>query len=141
MILLDTDHLSILTNARASAQKALIEKIEAVATEHFGVPVVAADEQCRGWLAEVARQSDPVKLVRAYDQLANLFDFLGDWDIIRFDARAADHFTRLRVQLRRMGAQDLKIAAIALANDALLLSANLSDFNQVPGLRVENWLR
>jgi tRNA(fMet)-specific endonuclease VapC len=34
---------------------------------------------------------------------------------------------------------DLKIAATALANQALLLSANRSDFERVPGLRVENW--
>jgi tRNA(fMet)-specific endonuclease VapC len=36
---------------------------------------------------------------------------------------------------------DLKIAAIALANDALVLSANLREFGRVPGLRVEDWLR
>ncbi|MCX7429028.1 MAG: hypothetical protein NTW96_25805 [Planctomycetia bacterium] len=30
--------------------------------------------------------------------------------------------------------------SIALANGALLLSANLRDFEQVPNLRVENWL-
>jgi tRNA(fMet)-specific endonuclease VapC len=35
---------------------------------------------------------------------------------------------------------DMKIAAIALASDAVLLSANLRDFRQVPGLKVENWL-
>jgi tRNA(fMet)-specific endonuclease VapC len=40
----------------------------------------------------------------------------------------------------RVGSQDLKIASIALVNDALLLTANLRDFRQVPGLRVENWL-
>jgi predicted nucleic acid-binding protein len=34
----------------------------------------------------------------------------------------------------------LKIAATALVNDALLLSANLRDFQKVPNLRVENWL-
>lgn len=117
-----------------------MRRIEAAKAEVFGVPVVAAEEQCRGWLAEIARLRDPDKQVRAYDQLAKLFDFLGDWDIVRFDVRAADRFTRLRKQLRRMGAQDLKIAAIALANDALLLSANLRDFDRVPGLRVENWL-
>jgi tRNA(fMet)-specific endonuclease VapC len=33
-----------------------------------------------------------------------------------------------------------EIADIALAQDVLLLSANLRDFRQVPGLRVENWL-
>ena len=36
--------------------------------------------------------------------------------------------------------QDLKIASLALANDALLLSANLRDFEQVSGLSVESWL-
>jgi predicted nucleic acid-binding protein len=35
---------------------------------------------------------------------------------------------------------DLKIAATALVNHAVLLSANLADFEQVAGLRVENWL-
>ena len=34
---------------------------------------------------------------------------------------------------------DLQIAAIALANDATLLSRNRSDFAKVAGLRVEGW--
>jgi tRNA(fMet)-specific endonuclease VapC len=34
---------------------------------------------------------------------------------------------------------DLRIAAIALANDALLLSKNLTDFLKVPGLQVADW--
>jgi predicted nucleic acid-binding protein len=35
---------------------------------------------------------------------------------------------------------DLTIASIALVYDALVLSANLHDFQKVPGLRLENWL-
>jgi predicted nucleic acid-binding protein len=35
---------------------------------------------------------------------------------------------------------DLKIAAICLVEGATLLSANLKDFQQVPGLHVEDWL-
>jgi hypothetical protein len=35
---------------------------------------------------------------------------------------------------------DLKIASIALIQDALLVTANLRDFSIVPGLRCENWL-
>jgi tRNA(fMet)-specific endonuclease VapC len=34
----------------------------------------------------------------------------------------------------------MKIACIALVHDALLLRANRQDFEQVPGLRFENWL-
>ncbi len=35
---------------------------------------------------------------------------------------------------------DLKIASVALVNEALLLTANRKDFEKVPGLRFENWL-
>ena len=59
----------------------------------------------------------------------------------RFGRIAADRFEQLRRQKIRIGTQDLKIAAVALKMDALLLTANLRDFRQVPGLRVENWLR
>ena len=47
------------------------------------------------------------------------------------------------VELKRdvsIGTLDLKIAAITLAHDAVLLSRNRKDFEQVPGLKFENWL-
>jgi tRNA(fMet)-specific endonuclease VapC len=39
----------------------------------------------------------------------------------------------------RLGTMDLKIAAIARANDATLLTRNTTDFQKVPGLRFEDW--
>jgi tRNA(fMet)-specific endonuclease VapC len=38
-----------------------------------------------------------------------------------------------------IGTMDLRIASIVLAHDATLLSANLSDFRRVPGLKAEDW--
>ena len=35
---------------------------------------------------------------------------------------------------------DLKIASIALAHDAIVLTRNRVDFEQVPNLQVEDWL-
>ncbi|HTU19676.1 MAG TPA: type II toxin-antitoxin system VapC family toxin [Gemmataceae bacterium] len=60
--------------------------------------------------------------------------------MIEFDDRAAAEFARLRKKVR-IGSMDLKIASITLVHDALLLSANLRDFEKVPGLRVEDWLK
>jgi tRNA(fMet)-specific endonuclease VapC len=34
---------------------------------------------------------------------------------------------------------DLKIAAIALANEATLLTRNLVDFGRIGGLKAEDW--
>jgi tRNA(fMet)-specific endonuclease VapC len=56
-------------------------------------------------------------------------------------APAAAEFDRLREnkKLKKIGRGDLLIAAIALAHRATLVTRNLKDFVQVPGLQMENW--
>ena len=66
--------------------------------------------------------------------------FYQAFEIVPFDEAAAHQFDGLRRQTLRIGSRDLKIAATALVNNALLLSANRADFEREPGLRVENWL-
>ena len=56
-----------------------------------------------------------------------------------FDAAAADRFDSLRAARVHVGTLDLRIAAIALANDKTVLTRNVRDFRKVPGLRVEDW--
>jgi tRNA(fMet)-specific endonuclease VapC len=66
---------------------------------------------------------------------------MSDWEIVPFDDRAADQSVDLRRQRIRIGTMDLKIASIALANGALLVTTNLRDYSLVPDLRCENWLK
>jgi tRNA(fMet)-specific endonuclease VapC len=139
MILLDTDHVSVLTESRHSMRAPLAAKLER-AGDSLAIPIVSAEEQLRGWLAKIHKTRKVHDQIVPYLRLANLIDFLSDWQIIYWNEPAADAFTSLRASRVRIGTQDLKIAAITLVNDALLLSANLRDFEQVPGLRVENWL-
>ena len=139
MILLDTDHFSVVTDGRHQAHAQLAVRLQSCG-ETLTLPVVSVEEQLRGWLAQIRRQTDVSRQIYPYDRLMRLLDILGDWEIARWGQPAAEQFQGLRKRRVRIGTQDLKIAAIAMVHDALLLSANLRDFEQVPGLRVEDWI-
>ena len=94
----------------------------------------------RGWLASIAKERLSRRQVVAYTELARLFEYFRLFHVAQFDERAADQFDTLRSAKIRLGTMDLKIAAIALVNNALLVSANYRDFERVPSLRIENWL-
>lgn len=141
MTLLDTDHLSVLRYADHPRAAALRNRLRAAPDRPVAVTVISLEEQVRGWLNLIARAKTVYAQLDGYERLARVLEFFREWGIVAFDRRAADEFIRLRKQFRRLTASDLKIAAIAPVNNALLLSANLRDFRKVPGLRVEDWLR
>jgi tRNA(fMet)-specific endonuclease VapC len=72
-------------------------------------------------------------------------EILGQIEVLPFQPDADLHYARIRVKLESagesIGANDLFIAAHALASDCILVTDNLREFSRVPGLRVENWLR
>jgi len=59
--------------------------------------------------------------------------------VLSYDPNASTVFESLKSQRIRVATMDLRIAAIAISQDKTLLSRNLTDFRQVPGLRVEDW--
>ena len=52
---------------------------------------------------------------------------------------AAQQFQLLHAQRIRIGTQDLRIAAIALANNCIVVTRNRRDFARVPDLTIEDW--
>ncbi len=139
MILLDTDHFSVLVDARHARHLELVAKLSAVG-EIVGIPVIAVEEQLRAWLAHIHRAKTVYEQVAPYDRLIRLVTVLSEWEIARWSDQAADEFARLRKARIRIGTQDLKIATLSIVNRALLLSANLRDFKMVPNLQVQDWL-
>jgi tRNA(fMet)-specific endonuclease VapC len=141
MILLDTDHFSTLKYRESPRCRALRDRMDATGWKEFAITIVSVEEQMRGWLTEVGRLRKVRDQVWAYEELGKFVQSLRDWEIVEFNERAVDIVEGVRRQEVRVGIMDLKIASTALANDALLLSANHRDFGKVPGLRVEDWLR
>lgn len=80
------------------------------------------------------------------DRLAGqLQTVLSGLDILPWDAPADERYGEIRAFLqgkgKLIGANDLLIAAHALALDVTLVSDNVREFSRVPGLKLENWLR
>jgi tRNA(fMet)-specific endonuclease VapC len=141
MILLDTDHVTLLKYSSGTRGTVVRQRLDALpAEEVVGVTIISIEEQMRGWLAAIAKERSAPRQVAPYRELAKLFEFFAEFEIVLFDERAAEQFDALRGARPRLGTMDLKIAAIALRNDALLLLANVRDFLRVPALRVESWL-
>jgi len=64
--------------------------------------------------------------------LVRQVELFASWLILPWDLAAVEWFRRLRDQRIRAGTQDLKIASIALAHDATVVTRNLQDSAQVP---------
>ena len=104
------------------------------------IPVVSVQETTKGWLSLLNRARPAAQQVAMYALFQRSIEVLRDWDMLPFDKEAAAIFDSLLRKHHRAGTMDLKIAAVCLAHDATLLTRNVTDFENIPGLRVENWL-
>lgn len=137
MIVLDTDVLSILQRGAGADFNRLVRQLTAHADEEPALTIISFEEQTRGWLAQLAKAKLPVDQVEPYRRFHRLLEDYSRWTVLDFSPVAADRYAILRRAYRRHGAADLKIAAITMTHDALLLSGNARDFNGLTGLRFE----
>jgi len=138
MIVLDTDHISVLQHPSPAADELRSRILEV--HDEVVTTVVTYEEQMRSWLSRIGRTPDVRNHVPFYQRLVEMAEFFAEWDLLPFTDAAAETFKSLRQQKLRISSTDLKIASIVLLDRATLLSRNLSDFALVPGLIVENWL-
>ena len=139
MIVLDTDHISFLQLKASPEAKRLTDRLD-LSHEPIGTTIISAEEEMRGWLTRIARESKPLNQIGPYLRLQSLFGFYSQWRILPWTEAAAEEFATLRASRIRIATMDLKIACIALTNDALLLTRNTVDFERVPGLKFSDWL-
>ena len=77
--------------------------------------------------------------------LALIADVLQEVSLLDFDSTCAERFGRVRGTLLQQGLSvpttDLMIASAALVHDLTLVTHNTADYQNIPGLRLDDWLK
>jgi tRNA(fMet)-specific endonuclease VapC len=138
MYILDTDHISIMDRGGSAAQP-LLSRLILVKPNQVFTTIITYEEQMRGWLSYTAKTSSIAEQIAAYQKLERHIANYRKILVLSFDEKAGEVFQNLRKQYPRLGTMDLKIAAIALANQSTLLTRNTKDFDQIRNLSIEDW--
>jgi len=138
-VILDTDHLTVLHSGVDPARGRLTWRLESLPETDVFTTVVSFQEQIQGRLALLNRSQSEKNILAAYFRLRTTLNDFCRLQVLDFDLPAQRLFTDLRRRRVRIGTMDLRIASIALSCDFTLLSRNFKDFQQVKGLRIEDW--
>ena len=135
LLVLDTDHLSLFQRG----YDLLLPRIRAVPASRIAITIVSVEEMLQGRLAQIRRASQGQDRINAYTWLEKTLIFFQAFRILSFGAEVERRYADLVARRLGIGAQDLKIAAIALSHDAVLVTRNQRDFNRISELSLEDW--
>jgi tRNA(fMet)-specific endonuclease VapC len=128
--LLDTNVCVMYLNGRSTSVR---DRLHSIALEEMAVCSIVKAELFYG-----AMRSNNLARTLARQQ-----EFLASFASLPFDDEAAIVCGRMRARLASagtpIGACDLLIAAIVLANNLTLVTHNTKEFGRVDGLQVEDW--
>lgn len=128
--LLDTN---IISDLMRHPQGKAAKRIAKVGEDNICTSIIVAAELRYG-----CAKSGSKNLLNAVEEL------LAEMDVLPFDVPADAEYGEIRTGLeaagRRIGGNDLLIAAHAHAAGAIIVTANVDEFRRIRGLKVENWL-
>jgi tRNA(fMet)-specific endonuclease VapC len=80
---------------------------------------------------------------RKSENLATLKSLFAGIESLPFDDPAAIKYGKIRAALKKagtpIGPNDLMIASIAMARQAVLVTHNIAEFSRVEGLQIDDW--
>lgn len=135
---LDTDILSLLAHQDSPEAPRIRRRIAELPREDAVVTtIINYEEQMRGWMAALSRSKSAKAEVQTYARLLHHLQTFRRMTVLPYDESAAAVAAGMRKL--RIGRMDVKIASIALASDAVLVTRNVADFRLVPDLAIEDW--
>lgn len=133
---LDTDTVTLL---RANHPEVGQRFASVIPPDQVVTTVITLDEVLTGWYTFARRANRPAMIERGYRELAEAVLFLAGLPILLFTVTAIAEYDRLKGLKLNVGRNDLRIAAIAMENGAVVVTRNVRDFGRVPQLVVEDW--
>ena len=137
--LLDTDHISFLQRRSSLEFSQLTLRMSQHSLSDFALSVISFHEQVIGAHSFINRAQTNTDIARGYTLLLETLNSFAKAPVLPFDAKAIAIFDEMRSQKVRVSTMDLRIAAIAISNNLVLLTRNTGDFSKVPSLITEDW--
>ena len=133
MFIFDTDTLSNIVKGRPSSR--LLEKVKNLAHEFQYTTAINSAEIYYG----AHRSPNRDTILKAFEETV-----FPNVTILPFDERSARVYGKLKARLEKKGIvksePDLRIASIALRHGFILVSGNVRHFQDIPRLKIENWI-
>ena len=140
LYVLDTDHMTAYFRG-GTAGSHLATRLQTIAPDDYGTTIISFEEQLRGWLDTLASTKKNETKIYAYQQLNSLRLMYQKFAVWQYTEAADAIYSEWVKNGVRISSQDLRIAAIALTNGAVVLTANRRHFGKIPGLIIEDWTR
>jgi len=135
LYLFDTDQLSLYQMGHPQ----VVTNVLLHLTDRLAIAVISVEEQLTGWQRALNQARDDARRAEVYRRMALTVESWSGWLVLPFTVTAMGRHVALLRQRLNVGSNDLKIAAIAQENNAIVVTRNRRDFTRVPGLAVEDW--
>jgi tRNA(fMet)-specific endonuclease VapC len=136
--LLDTDTVSFCLADHPSVNQRL-----SLTGDQAVISIITVHEVFNGWVARINSAKTIDESVILYEKLSRAMQLFRKVRILSFDDNAAAQLKSLIQSTPQLNKnrlkKDLRIAAIALANNAIVVTRNYRDFSLVPGLTNVDW--
>jgi tRNA(fMet)-specific endonuclease VapC len=133
---LDTDVLTLWLRGR----EAISARVAATPPHQLAVTIITVEEILGGWYTQIRQSRNDQQLARAYEAFQQAVEFTRGIQLLPFDLPGIRRYRQLRTHNRRVGTNDLRIAAIVIEQQGTLVTRNTNDFVDIPGLQLETWV-
>ncbi len=136
--ILDTNVINQLHGYAPNVEK----KLTGIKPKDVAITIITAEELISGWFNKISKannQNELGNLIYSYKGFSATLAYLKEVRVLEFDQKAYEIYLQLRQQVKMKRTGDMRIAAIALSIDGIVVTRNQKDFEKVPNLKIEDW--